>query len=228
MSTPVFTRCIWGDASVPRSQTKIRDDFRRSVKNQAHLKSITYCFGRDNYDFIKSLGFEATMLHEKGIVYSPASFWFHKLYAWTMMAIQHQEFLFIDADMRLTRPLFADFWPTLREKNDVLAPLMQRARRRIRWRRDECGNEIDARKLPSAAFVYFRDAKEYLKVAGDYFDANPDTTEEIALAFSMEQVDPWKNAKHYFWTREPLCVAPCMSALPPDLAKMKGNLFSFR
>lgn len=225
-----IVRGLWGEPANPRSVTKIREDIRLSLDRQAGLTNVeTYVFGTDNQNFLAKLGIPSTLIAHEGIVWKPPFFWRHKLEVWKQAAADHGEFLFLDFDMFLHRPIPTDFWEQMRAKNNLLACLMMYSRRRLLWR-----GVTDTRKLPSAAFCYFGadNSVNYVAEMLKTWEKNKEWTEQQCMARLIDDLDGWHGAESYYAKREPPFVKPFprnQNPYPPEITEMKNDhLFSFK
>lgn len=199
---PEFVRCLWGDPTLPgddkhpRGAHKIRADCQQALREQAVIEpAVVYVFGMDNYEFLKSIGYnknQLVVLSSRGMVWPREQQFRHKLEVWRQAANSLGEFVFLDfGDLWIEKPMPSDFWPRLRQKGTLQANLRYYHRKQLPWRK------VEPRKVPSAAWVYMADAW-HAEAMLDIWDKNPAWTEQQCMAFHMDQLmGGWDSTAAY-------------------------------
>lgn len=215
-----FIRTLWGDETIPRSQTKIRNDVRWALSNSQSIEAINYMFGRKNQEFLRSLGLPSRLIDDREVVWPGAQMWRHKLEAWKTALTEFDEIVFLDWDVRIVQPIKEDFWARLQSKADLQACLLQYRRIKAPWRAS------DLRKVPSAAFVYIR-AAEVADNLIELWNSGRFPTEEICMAaFTDLQFAGWQGTDAYYRHFEPdVCRLNRKSAYPVTMNEAKGAPF---
>ena len=110
-------RALWG--SVPRSKSEV---FRKPI----FANEIVVVWGQDNYEYLTKLGYQ-TVVADYGITDARYST-IHSHFMHKLLAIQHaskiyDEFIFLDWDCYLLKPMDDNFYQELRDGNEVQVPL---------------------------------------------------------------------------------------------------------
>jgi hypothetical protein len=126
------------------------------------------------------------------------SIWRHKLEVLRQAVADHGEIVWLDWDVVLTRPLPGDFWGTLSAGPSFRATLVQYRRHVCRWRKSDQGGY-----QPLAAWIYCRDPGLIDDALG-WHDDNPTRSEQVALAWALDQRMPRDAAFSRRWRHDSL------------------------
>lgn len=87
---------------------------------------IVFVFGRNNYEYLIEIGYNCLLLSEDktDIAYSTFLTHFgHKLEALKIAESMYDEYLFLDWDITISKPIDDDFYKIIRSGNDIQCPL---------------------------------------------------------------------------------------------------------
>jgi len=113
----IIVRALWG------SQDYIINEIPK-VPVFGNLE-IVYVWGQSNYDYLKSLNYNCILvnIYETESTFSNyLTHYNHKLKAFKLAGERYGEYLFLDWDMHIVKPLDAEFWKLVRSK-PLQAPL---------------------------------------------------------------------------------------------------------
>ena len=122
-----FIRTFWGD--VHRMGGRYSNQIKEAVSD--NLDEKVYVWGRDNFEFISSLGFDCELISEYKFnpkLATDHTFFDHKslnhkLWILNYAMKQYDEIVFLDWDCRLIRPIDKLFYDLLRSGGDLQVPL---------------------------------------------------------------------------------------------------------
>ena len=188
-----FIRALWGSgdaglwepALADRAVCKTWQDVRNCWRAQRHLRAVTYVYGRENFDFARSLGYAVELVDERPVVFQGrGGMWRHKLEILSRALLDFDEVIYLDHDVRKSvRRVPRDLWRRLRRRGPLQAALRQ-------YRRPQCPWRAVARGLlPAGAFIYLRDgaiARRLLEVSS----AQPHWSDELCMAYVFDELDP--------------------------------------
>lgn len=141
-----FIRGLWGNHLLARRAVRPPDAFAHVLRSVGRLRErddhvdVFYCFGEDNRDYLKYLGFKDVRMINRHSWAGPkvvnafhhrwdgawvhgCSYWWHKLEI-MIHALRHfSEVVWTDSDIRQVRPIPDDFWSYLRQGADFRASL---------------------------------------------------------------------------------------------------------
>jgi hypothetical protein len=113
-------RTFWGN---------LNDRYKKEIINSQKtfkLNEYVYVWGRDNFNFIKSLGLQCKLVSENPYEFgndflkNSDTFYFHKLYALKFGCEEFGEVLFLDWDTIQIKELTSNFYKLLREKKSKI------------------------------------------------------------------------------------------------------------
>jgi len=220
--------------SMLNRRVKIERDIKRCFdKDKFHIPSVTYVFGKRNYDRLVEMGLECVLIHDEPYKYHPIKgIYRHKLDAYRHMMADYEECVFIDFDCRLKTKLPDNFWEVLNKKEVLQASLHKYSTPRMNHR--DMGNKrtsLFANKMtPTGAFVYMRG--EY--VADRMFELNmaggPNTwsCEPVMGILSDEICGGWQGIAKYWELFEPEFYTAKRSPFRWDREKYKKGNSCFR
>ena len=124
-----FIRTFWGDLENGLNGERYKNQI--SSTSNDDLDELVYVWGRYNYDFIKSKGFNCFLVSEENYDYNLASghpFYDFKSFNHKLWALEHslQEFnevIYLDWDCSLINPIDDNFYNYLKNGNSLQVPL---------------------------------------------------------------------------------------------------------
>lgn len=221
-------RTFWGN--VHSMGNRYTDQIETSVSD--NLNELVYVWGIDNYNFIKSKGFECVLLSEDSYNRELASnhtFWDHKSLNHKLWIVNHAvkeygEILFLDWDCRLIKPIDSNFYELLRNGNEFQVPLYVYPKKALDWLIDKTdGEDVNPffHKLkkfmiqysynwnsnyiiPNTGLIYCRNSNiDLLKISLDLeLEAVPDEFSVMAYAMSKGM-----DIDNYIKTLEPSIIS---------------------
>ena len=115
-----FIRAFWGDLDTDNG--KYRSEIHNIAKS-SKLNDFVYVWGRQNYNYIKSLGFEAKLLSESSTEFgedfleNSDTFFLHKLDAVKRGCEEFNSVIFLDWDTKQLKELDNNFFKLLYKQN---------------------------------------------------------------------------------------------------------------
>lgn len=191
-----FVRGLWGSTEIERFRTKTLADVRRALDRPYRFPFVTYVFGRQNLEFLTSLGVRAKLLAEEplvnwrgqdgpvdtqyGRVAYGVSAWRHKLAIIRQALTEYRQVIWADWDTRALAPIPRDFWQRMQAGAPIQVCIRQYKRIKCPWRH-EC-----KRTLGSGAFIYCRDRSIVDRVLA-INDENPGWDDEICIMRAIDE-----------------------------------------
>jgi len=164
-----FCRGLWGDDVVP-TFGKARKDVQRVIQGNLHPENIhTFSFGKDNTQWLASLGVESTMVSKDAIrrytrrkkrtlpgedpnqMAYGISIWHHKLDVIHRALSIYDEIVWLDWDVVLTQPVPNNFWAHIAKQQPLQATIRQMGHAVSGWR------SFGGNQSPHGGFIYCRD-----------------------------------------------------------------------
>jgi hypothetical protein len=198
-----FVRGLWGIHDNTRRYYKRRSKMDKDIKFLKKAKFnepfVSYVFGNDNYDFLKSEGFDCVKVSDDPILWDMDTQQFrHKIDVFRAAMEDFDQIVFLDWDTVPIKKLPDDFWDKLAEKEKIQAILRMYHRRKATWRKE------DKRKIPCASFVYINDKIVPKRLIELWEIYNRPWSEEIVMARYMEEISGgWKGIDDYWEKFEP-------------------------
>lgn len=241
--TRTFIRCVWGvyeNSQLPTGSSdanalwkgndklarrkKIDVDIDLIIKNKFNEPFVVYVFGKDNYEKMKSLGFNCVLANSDPAPYDQVKYVYrHKLelIKYAMEADGYDELIYLDWDCRPQKKLPSNYWDEFQKKESIQACLQQYRRRKCLWR-----GENDVRKVPNGGFIYLRD-KTIPKKVIQIWETMPQDNDEPAIArFIDDMMSGWKGMDEFWRLYEaPFCNLHSMSPYPKELLNTKDLCF---
>ena len=228
-----FVRALWGspegnERSYGLRRQKMDKDLDFLLQNKHTQPFITYVFGKNNFDYLKSRGIECKLICENPFYYPvKENNWHqygHKLKAIEEAMKDYDEIIFLDFDCMCTKPLPDNFWEQFYQKEALQAILRGYRLKKIHWRTK------DRRKRPCASFIYLRDAQIATEMVKRW-EEEPVRAEEDILMWQIDQMsNGWKGVDYYWDNFEPYCFylenEESYRAFPAKKHKSKTKLFS--
>ena len=149
-----FIRGLWGNCCFDSNDNKssVKKDIDDILSNEFTESFHTYVFGTKNYDYLKSLGVECSLINSEPVIYDmETKMWRHKLDIFKQGMKDFDEIVFMDWDCKPTKKLPDDFWDKISLKSSFQANLLQYRTKRCLWRKE------DWRKTCNGGFVYISD-----------------------------------------------------------------------
>jgi len=225
-----FIRGLWGIYSkkddLIKRRYKMDYDVKNTVRNKFSPPSVTYVYGQENFDHLKSLGVEDLKLVSK----DPFAFnlskhqYRHKLEIYKMAMEEYDEIIYIDWDCAAKRKLPNDLWDQMGKKDYCQANLQQYKRIQCRWRKGK-----DTRKLPNGGFLYIRDKKFPDEIIDCWENKVKGNSDEPAIARAMDiRSGGWMGPEKYWELHEPIyCNLWSFSAFNKAYLKQKKKNLCF-
>jgi hypothetical protein len=209
-----FIRALWGTANKDHDKGWIAPSHRRVkmdkdigliLKSPYSTPFITYVFGEDNLNYLKSLNVEnCVLINKQPFIYDlQKEFWRHKLdiLKYAMENDGFDEIVYLDWDCLPTKKLDDKFWELLSKKRELQVNLQWYRRRKCLWR-----GKIDTRKVSNGGFIYIRDNKIPQKFIDtwDKMDPSMKFWDEVAISkFIDEMTGGWIGVDKYLPEFEP-------------------------
>lgn len=198
-----FIRTVFGDCRTG----VLNEDIMRLLKSEFNDSYTTYVFGKDNLNYLQTLGLKCIMIEEKPSIFHMHGHIFrHKLevYRYAMENDGYDQIVFLDWDLVPTKKIPDDFWQQLENKESIQGCLYSCGKKRLcRWRRNEHKSFII-----NASFLYIGDKSipsKLIKIWNDF----PDETcwrynDEIAISkFIDDNYGGWVGEEKWFNMFEP-------------------------
>ena len=115
-----FIRAFWGDLRTDRQ--KYIKEIREAARNRS-LNEIVYVWGDENYDVIKSFGYNTIQMSEEptefgnDFVKDGTHFFLHKYAAMRKAIEDFGECIFLDWDVDYVKPIDDNFYNILTKQN---------------------------------------------------------------------------------------------------------------
>ena len=130
-------RMFWGD--VYAMDNYYAKQIKRS--KQDNLNEIVYVLGKENYKFIKDLGYNAILVSEDNYnrklssdhTYIDFKNLNHKLWLFEKALQEHDEIIFLDWDCRLKKPLDDNFYNLIKNGGELQVPLYIYPQNSLDW-----------------------------------------------------------------------------------------------
>jgi hypothetical protein len=200
-----FIRTLWGkhDNSHPFLARRERVDrnINDIVKSQWNFPFVTYVMGKDNFNFLKNLGFNCILISENPALFDPINHKYrNKLEAikYAMEVDGYDEMVYLDWDCVLKKQLPSNFWEILGKKEKIQANLQIYRRKKVFWR------PIDQRKVPNGGFIYLRDKSIPSQVIKIWEEGGKHDNDEMAWGEYIDGLTGgWKGIDQYWNLFEP-------------------------
>jgi len=220
-----FIRGLWGiysdENDLIKRRYKMDSDIKNTLTNKYSPPSVTYVFGEDNFNYLKSLGVEDLKLicKEPYLFNLSKQQYRHKLEIYRMAMEDFDEFVYIDWDCSAKRKLPDDFWEKMGEKEYMQANLQQYKRIKCLWRQE------DSRKVPNGGFLYIRDKKFPDEIIDCWENKTKGNSDEPAIARALDERNGgWIGTEKYFELHEPIfCDLWKFSAFDKKALKAKNG-----
>ena len=219
-----FIRALWGihDEShkITRRRFRIDKNISSIKRSKFNIPFLVYVMGKQNYESIKSLGFDCKLIDENPAPFDLVKYTYrHKLeiIKYAMEEDGYDELVYLDWDCFPQKSLPTDFWDRMREKGSFQANLQMYHRRKAHWREDEL------RKVPNGGFIYLRDKSFPQKAIYWWERLGKNNSDEPAWArLTDELIGGWKGIEKYWETFEPMFCNLHMSS-PYDDEKLASK-----
>ena len=152
-----FVRGLWGDLvdnrrGVTDRREKVVKDIERVVNSPYPMEFVTYVFGRDNAALLEQYNLPYVLISEESIQWDMRDeLYRHKLEIMKCAMRDYDRIVCLDWDCILTKPLPANVWDILEQKDVVQANLFLYRTKKCLWRKE------DVRKTCNGGFVYMAD-----------------------------------------------------------------------
>lgn len=209
-----FVRALWGTSKTDyddgwitpsRRRNKMDFDVSSTLKNSYTAPFITYVFGKENYDYLKSLKVpNCTLINENPFIYDlQKEFWKHKLdiLKYAMEIDKYDEIVYLDWDCVPIKPMDEKFWELLSKKREIQTNLQWYRCIKCPWR-----GEVDVRKVSNGGFLYIRDNGIPQKLIDTWqnMEASLKFWDEIAISkFIDDLMGGWQGIERYRVDFEP-------------------------
>ena len=198
-------RAYWGvyDSShrITHRKKRVDKNILRILKSNFKYPFVTYVFGKDNFDYLKSLGFECELIHPEPTMFDAIKYQYrHKLEAlkYAFEVDKCTELVHLDWDCVPQKNIDNNFWLRLEKKEYFQANLIQYHRIKAPWR-----GEMDTRKIPNGGFLYISNPetpKDLIKM----WEIKKGPSAEPAMARYCDKItDGWKGKDVYWDLFEP-------------------------
>lgn len=191
-----FIRGLWGiyDTSnrivARRSKIDVNIDTIKNCKFNEPFK--VYVFGKDNYNAIRNLGFDAVLINDSPFIYDLVEYQYrHKLelIKHAMEVDGYDEMVYLDWDCIPQKKLPNDFWDKCYLKEPFQACLQTYRRPKCAWR------PVDSRKVPNGGFLYIRDKEFPSKAIKIWETETKQANDELAYAKAVDgMIGGWNDS----------------------------------
>jgi len=209
----LFVRGLWGDAIVSRHGAILAQLEAAASKLQpAPLK--VYCYGIENYQYTKRLGFDCVLMDHRpivsfglseqrnpghrGVVNFGHQIWRHKLAIIERALKESSECMWLDWDCNLTRSIPRGFMRRLRKGRDFQGTLIEMRQVQCVWRRVYFPDEGKSRrKVIEGALLYFRGTQAIERII-ELQDTYPNLVDQqIFGMYTDEVLGGWPGLEAY-------------------------------
>jgi len=200
-----FMRAFWGvydeGHRITKRKQRVEKNINTILNNKFNEPFITYVFGKDNFEFLTSLGLrDCIMIDPDPHPFDPIEEQYrHKLEAirYCFEEDGYDEMVHLDWDCVPQKKLSPDFWDILGKKEVFQANLLQYHRRKATWRKD------DMRKIPNGGFVYIRDKKVPSALIEVWEGMRQPSVEPPMAKYTDNLIGGWKGKEKYWELFEP-------------------------
>jgi len=201
-----FVRALWGNLTVRnlaerRAHRSVTWDIKLSMKNKYEdmINAVTLVFGKDNYESLKNLGLNCVLIDDNPCFEDGQHQLRHKIMVLNYASHMFDEFVFLDFDTMLVKPLPDNFWEEHYKKEDIQIPLMSYECVCAPWR------SYDQYYVPCACYIYMRNPRPICDHLMRVFRASdPLYTDEQVLAYYMDDAyNGWHGVNDYWDKHEP-------------------------
>lgn len=202
-----FVRALWGihdheGRRFYKRRLKMDDDIELLQHSKYEPPFVSYTFGFENHEFLRSRGITSVLVDERPIVWDlDTQFYRHKLEAFDQAMKDFDDVVFLDWDSVVVEPIPRGFWEALSRKAPMQAILHSYRTRRVFWR------EEDTTIVPSAAFVYLRGreaSQGIIRAWEELQDVRAKMSAEPAMGkYADDLSGGWKGIDHYWDHFEP-------------------------
>lgn len=216
-----FIRGLWGATEQLQRESVYRDIRRMAEQPTLHPgDTVSYVFGTENAEFLKSLGIEVTCLdpspiknygyrtpvalsgHNNDLVHGMRMY-VHKLDCILQGVKAFGSVVFLDWDCTLLQPLPADFWQRMEQGQSLQAGMRRLKRNRYWWRHG------GASEMPHGCWIYCRSLPAIQQLMTLQFWSPMAYEEELLGIWAELQLGPWDATSADRWLNEgyqPYCL----------------------
>jgi len=229
----LIMRAFWGinDRSHRLLNRKFRVDsnIQTIAKNKFNAPFVTYVWGKDNYEGLKSLGFDCVLLHPEPFQWDLIKFQYrHKLEAlrYAMEVEKCDELLHVDWDCIPKKKADENMWNLLGKKESFQANLITYRHVKAKWRKkDNDGRGI--RTIPNGGCVYIRDKTIPFKLIEIWETMKGPSAEPPMAKYLDDITGGWCGIEKYWDLFEiPICNPYRKSSYLPEKLKTKDTYFT--
>jgi hypothetical protein len=199
-----FIRALWGIHDDSHRILKRRYRVDRNIlniyKNKFNEPFRVYVMGRDNFNHLRKMGFDCTLICEEPYKFDLVKHQYrHKLEIIKNAMLDYDELIYLDWDCVPKKEIPADFWNKLGKKEVFQANLQQYHRRKAHWRNEE------QRKVPNGGFIYLRDKTLPEKAIKYWEELGEGDNDEPAWAKITDDISGgWNGIETYWKLFEPM------------------------
>ncbi len=228
--TKSIVRAFWGinDASIKNRiiGRKFNVDKKiLQIKHNPYCKNfITYVWGKDNYSFLKNMGFKCELVYDKPYQWDLVKFQYrHKLEALKIAMKSFDKILFVDWDCVPIKEEDQEMWDILDAKQAFQANLVSYKKAKALWRK----TYDQQNKIPNAGCVYMADKNIPQKIISIWEKNMMASAEPPMAKYCDEITGGWKGLEKYWEMFEILiCNTHKMSPYAHNKQKQKQkNLY---
>jgi hypothetical protein len=201
-----FIRGLWGSTEIDRFKNKTLKDVATSLTRKYQFPYIAYVYGRENAEYLKSLGIRARVMSEEPFAWQGTepefdrqfgrmafgvSAWRHKLLIIRQALTEFRDVIWCDWDCHALAPLPRDLWHRFRAGQPLQICIRQYKRIKCPWR------NRNQRTLGSGAFIYCRDVSLIDHVL-QVNDEHPTWDDEICIGYVLDEyAGGWPGSDEY-------------------------------
>lgn len=210
-------------------RNKMDRDMYKIWRNKLNDPFIVYVFGKENFEKVKTFGFNAVLINENPAPFNLITETYRnklEIIKYAMEVDGYDEIVYMDWDTIPTKKLLPNFWDILGKKEVFQANLQTYCRRKCPWRRSG-----DFRKVPNGGFIYIRDKSIPSKVISYWEELclkkiQSDNDEPAFAMLTDNMVGGWKGIDLYWKLFEPeVCNLYKSSSFPKEQIAQKNICF---
>jgi len=186
-----FIRCYYGiedpnnESRLIKRHTKIKNDIRRIQNSKYQIPFITYCMGKDNYEYIKAQGFDCVKICDEEYKYDLTTNQYrNKLECIKAAFSDFTELTYLDWDVYMQKELPSNYWDACRSKELIQGCFQNYRHIKCNWRKNY------QRTVLNGGFLYLG-WRGIIEQAIDIYDSkfNNQPNDELAYTYLIEQIN---------------------------------------
>ncbi len=188
---PAFIRCYYGvedknnTSRLIQRHSKIRNDIKRIQESKFKIPFIVYCMGKDNYEYIKSQGFDCVKICDEEYKYNLTTNQYRNKMDCIKAAFNDfTEITYLDWDVYQQKELPSNYWEECRKRELIQGCFQNYRRLQCAWRKN------NQRTVINGGFLYIG-WKDVINQAIEIYDTkfNAQNNDEIAYTYLIEYIN---------------------------------------